>query len=191
VLRQRVERIVDVGANVGYTTLYWSRLFPGARFKAFEPHPLILPTLKANLALNRLSERVLVFPAAAGTKNSVVKLTDAGVGSTVTQMPTGRSFEVPMVDFFEALANEPIDLLKLDCEGAEYDLVSDPRFADLRAKAMVFEWHATAERPHAKREIFKMLTLYKWRVEPISEYGLSQPEFGLLNTGVAWAFNQN
>lgn len=184
-------RIVDVGANVGYSVIYWAGLFRNAAIEAFEPHPEILRALRANLELNGLSERVKIFPVAAGTQNTTAMLTDAGVCSTLTQDRSIGGYEVSVKDFFAAVGHGQIDLLKMDCEGAEYDLIADPRFADLNVISMVLEWHATEQRPAAKQEVFEMLSRRSWRVKPVCETGAPDPKFGLLNTGVAWAFKES
>jgi FkbM family methyltransferase len=186
-----VLRIVDVGSNVGYSVVYWASLFRNAAIEAFEPHPEILRALRANLALNGLNERVKIFPFAAGTQNTTALLTDAGVGSTLTQDRSAAGYEVSVKDFFEAVGSGQIDLLKMDCEGAEYDLIADPRFANLNVKSMVLEWHATEQRPDAKREVFEMLSRRRWKIKPVWESGAPNPSAGLLNNGVAWAFKEN
>jgi len=50
---------------------------------------------------------------------------------------------IDVFDFFKAVEGRKIDFLKLDSEGGEYDLVCDPRFADLDARFLVMEWHLT------------------------------------------------
>ena len=184
-------RIVDVGANVGYSVIYWAALFRNAVIEAFEPHPEMLQALRANLELNGLTDRVKVFPVAAGTHNTTALLTDAGVSSTLTEDQSKSSYEVIVKDFFEVVGSGQIDLLKMDCEGAEYDLIADPRFATLNVNAIVLEWHATGQRPDAKREVFEMLSRQSWKIKPVRESGASSPHTGQLNNGVAWALKES
>jgi hypothetical protein len=44
-----------------------------------------------------------------------------------------------MVDFFEPVTPGRIDLLKLDCEGGEWDILMDRRFPTLDVGAIVLE----------------------------------------------------
>jgi FkbM family methyltransferase len=184
-------RVVDVGANVGYSAIYWASLFRNAAIEAFEPNPEILPALRANLELNGLTDRVKIFPVAAGTKNATALLTDAGVCSSLTEDRSKSGYEVTVKDFFEAVGSGRIDLLKMDCEGSEYDLIADSRFANLNVIFLVLEWHATEHRPNAKREVFEMLSRQRWGIKPVSETGTADRTFGLINTGIAWAFRKN
>ncbi len=45
------QTIIDVGANVGYTTRFFAQMAgPTGKVHAFEPNPLIFPLLKQNVA---------------------------------------------------------------------------------------------------------------------------------------------
>jgi hypothetical protein len=76
--------------------------------------------------------------------------------------PTRVRTEV--VDFFERAGADVIDILKLDCEGSEYDLVMDRRFADLKVRKLLLEWHANKDRPHADLEIIARLHELGWQI---------------------------
>jgi FkbM family methyltransferase len=56
----------DVGANVGYFSLYAATMFPTVRAVCFEPSALTIARLYANVRLNGVQERVLAFPLAIG-----------------------------------------------------------------------------------------------------------------------------
>jgi FkbM family methyltransferase len=141
-----VRRIVDLGANVGYSCLYWCQRYPQSQVTAFEPHPAHLDAIQENLAMNGLLDRVKVVGAAAGTNERHSYLTDGRSSSTVTDQPA--AFQIRVLDIFceQELANK-IDLLKIDIEGSEYEILSDPRFAELNVRAMVVEWHNSPEHP--------------------------------------------
>jgi FkbM family methyltransferase len=51
----------DIGANVGYYSLYATRCVPGARAVCFEPAPLNIARLNANIRLNRADATMLAF----------------------------------------------------------------------------------------------------------------------------------
>ncbi len=135
-----VRLVVDLGANVGFSCLYWLAQYPAARLIAFEPHPGHAAQLRANLAVNGMSGRVELHEAAAGIADGDIALSDAGSSSAV-QEAGGAGLSARMLDLFALLGGERIDLLKLDIEGGEYPLLADPRFAALRPRALVMEWH--------------------------------------------------
>src|SRR5215469_1179989 len=48
-----IKRVVDLGAHVGISVIYWAYRYPEARIDAYEPHPVHLGMLDAHLKLNR------------------------------------------------------------------------------------------------------------------------------------------
>ena len=182
-----VHRIVDVGANVGYTIVYWAEQFPVAHIEAFEPHPEHLSLLSQHLHINNLEERVTVRPVAAGVETESTYLVDAGSSSSVIRQNRHGVIPIQTIDFFEATGTEPIDLLKLDCEGSEYALLMDSRFTKLKVETLVVEWDATPEHPHADGEIAARL-----RDLGRSLYfgGGGKTPYGI-RVGIIWAYKES
>jgi FkbM family methyltransferase len=185
-----VRNIVDVGANVGYSIVYFLHAYPNAFIKAFEPHPVHCRQIERHLVMNRDATRVMLYQAAAGTKEGKGWLTEAGVGSHLIPTQSGAELAVgvEILDFFDCVKGQIIDLLKCDCEGSEYDLLMDDRFAALDVLSLVMEWHATAAHPNAQRDLIERLDRLGFAVESTSYYGIPQPEFGLLANGIVWGY---
>jgi FkbM family methyltransferase len=161
-----VTRIVDVGANVGMSLVYWATRYPNARIVAFEPHPVHVASIKRNLEENGISDRVELHPVAACANAGTVHLTDDEVCSSVTTEPNARTRSIEAVDFFKTLGSEPIDLMKMDVEGGEYELIGDPRFAALRIPRLVLEWHNTTEHPDGRKWCEERLSSFGYTVVP-------------------------
>ena len=183
-----IRRVVDVGANVGYTLVFLARRFPASRFLAFEPHPLNARQAAANIVSNRLQDRVTLRAEAAGTARGRAFISDRSAGSRITRQGGLGLLPVQVVDFFETVGSAEIDLLKIDCEGGEYDLVMDPRFENLRARVLVMEWHLTKEHPAADVELMQRLAECGWELLPTCEYRHFMPENGLYGCGLVWGF---
>jgi FkbM family methyltransferase len=182
-----VHRIVDVGANVGYTVVYWAEQFPVAHIEAFEPHPEHLCLLAQNVHINNLEERVTVRPVAAGVEADSAYLVDAGSSSKVIKQNRHGAISIQAVDFFEAIGTEPIDLLKLDCEGSEYALLMDGRFKKLKVETLVVEWDATPEHPHADHEIAARL---QHLGRSLYFGGSGKTPYGI-RAGIIWAYKES
>jgi FkbM family methyltransferase len=153
---------VDLGSNTGISVVYWAWRYPSAQIDAFEPHPVHLAMLEAHLQLNRIGSRVAVHPVAVGTSAGTARLTDEQ-GSSRIESSITDGFSVPVVDFFEAVGGKRIDLLKMDIEGAEYDIFMDQRFAELDLGSIAFEWHSYPPHPDADSQIFSRLEQLGWR----------------------------
>jgi FkbM family methyltransferase len=133
-----VRRVVDLGANVGYSVLYWLARFPFCEVDAYEPHPGHARQAARNIGLNGALHRVKLNQAGAGAKARDANLSDRGSGSTIGD---GGELDIAIVDVFPDLLRAPIDILKMDIEGGEYELMADPRFEQISARAIFMEWH--------------------------------------------------
>jgi FkbM family methyltransferase len=121
-------RILDCGANIGLASLWLTGRFPDARVTAFEPDPALCAILRRNLRVNGRS-RVEVVAAAVWSAKGRLPFrpdgADSGALAAVTMNEGGAAIEVDAERLREWIAREPIDLLKLDVEGAELDVLRD------------------------------------------------------------------
>jgi FkbM family methyltransferase len=142
-----VRTVVDVGANVGAATLWFARRSRQAAIVAVEPAPESLVTLEANLRTNGLGNRVRVVPAALSGRTGSVFLTRNG--SSVYAQTAGvpspgaeRVQAVALPELLELCELGQVDVLKLDCEGAEFDgLLACDEPLLRRVGAIVGEYH--------------------------------------------------
>ena len=138
-----IRRVLDVGANVGWFALAARSHFPGATIHAYEPNPAAVQFLRHNTELLG----VVAHPEAVGASAGRVSLTIRGGRSVHAQTVDGG--DIPQVVFADALARlGGADLVKLDCEGAEWPMLDDPApWAGVRW--LTTEYHLWA-RPGAK-----------------------------------------
>lgn len=146
-------RILDVGANIGMATLYFKQSFPKARISAFEPDPSISEVLQKNLIAFGHRD-VDVYRVAvsdhAGTKNFSPDNSDGGRfaadGENVVSV-------VRMRDWLD----EPVDLLKIDIEGAEFDVIIDCRDRLKNVTRLFVEYHSFTSKPQRLPELLTIV----------------------------------
>ena len=121
--------VVDVGAHVGYYTLLAARCVGrSGRVYAFEPAPENFGVLQHNIAQNNLAN-VVAEQLAVTRQSSLAKFTISEVDSAshtlATSLVRGREIEVRTVSLDDYFASNgtPIDVMKLDAEGAEADIL--------------------------------------------------------------------
>ena len=142
--KREIRYIVDLGANVGYASLYLMSQYPSAELLALEPHANFFSQLQKHVVRNGLQQRCDLWLAAAGTSEGVAALSDAGSSSRLLSESAEEGRLVRVVDFFERVGGKPIDILKIDIEGAEFSLLADRRFFNLDARYVALEWHESA-----------------------------------------------
>ncbi len=122
--------IVDIGAGLGDFTIFAARRAPNGRVFAYEPAPDSIELLRGNLAINATSNAE-AFPYAVSDKAGTLSLdVSGGVAVQYSTVDTldgpGSRIEVKSVALADVLAALPggtCDLLKIDAEGAEYDML--------------------------------------------------------------------
>lgn len=135
------QTVYDVGANIGFFTILCSRLV-GSQGKvyAFEPIPENVVTLRHNIALNKLTNVIVVeqaLSASTGTAEMFVSPWSAfhslnvdGASKRENHGPDGGQITVATVALDEFVQGDGIsapDLIKLDVEGAELLVVEGMR----------------------------------------------------------------
>jgi FkbM family methyltransferase len=174
--------VVDIGANIGAWVLRLAEQRPGLTAVCYEPDPAAASYLKRNLVLNGLEERVNVRSEAISDRTGIASLFQARPGDGTSSLrPVShavrfeRETSVRTVSFSKAMERieGEVSLIKIDCEGAEYDIVCHtPLDAWERIKRVVVEYHpAPAEKLDALRGRFGDLgfTMIKERRRTIGE----------------------
>lgn len=138
--------IVDCGANIGAFSLFASQMAPHSRIFAIEPFPSTYRGLCEILESNRLNQRVTALNVAVvGVPRSVMMDDREGVASHSRRISEGVGVNVrgmSLEQIMEEQGLDEIDLLKVDIEGAEYELVRDTPISALRKMRRIgLEYH--------------------------------------------------
>ncbi len=157
-----VRTIIDIGANVGFFSLAARGHYPHATIHAYEPNPRVLPFLSSNLSKLDIG----VYPEAVGASNGFVSMLDAGP-SNQAQTCSSDHGEIAVIAFDRAIQRigGQVDLLKLDCEGAEWDLLQLPEcwkhIRNLRMEYHLFHGETFAQVEEALRRLGFAIILAK------------------------------
>jgi FkbM family methyltransferase len=140
--------VVDVGAGVGDFAIRSARRWPEARVVAVEPFPGSYELLLENVARNSVSNVDTLPYAVIGSAEPAVRLAVDGEEPVLhsTSARGGRALLDVEARTLERLFLERdierCDVLKLDCEGAEYGILLNASPAVLaRVDAVVLEYH--------------------------------------------------
>lgn len=122
--------VIDIGASLGDFAIHAARQNPRGIVFAYEPSPDSFALLQKNIRLNNI-RNIVAFPQAVNGQLQELQL-EVGSGVPVTYSTVSRNHatdsQVLNVNattldvLFADLCLEYCDLLKVDCEGAEYDI---------------------------------------------------------------------
>lgn len=124
--------LLDLGANIGAFSVYAAARARDVRVYAYEPLPEFFAQLQRNVRLNGIEDRVHCFQSAvsADVEARILHVSSPGVYFPTLVAPTASPAQdarpVPcttLTEIMETNALERVDLMKMDCEGSEYDIL--------------------------------------------------------------------
>jgi FkbM family methyltransferase len=168
-LEPRGKVILDIGANIGCSTVWFRALYPGASILACEPARDALALLHANAGS---LEDIRIFPCGLFDRDCKTKLfhgVESGVTNSIGRSAhnTGDHEVVTLRRASSFLAEQGVGqivLLKLDAEGAEVPILRDVSHLLDRVEAVALEYHAERDRLEIDRLLSLRFVLCQGRI---------------------------
>lgn len=165
--------IIDCGAHIGMSILYFKRCYPNAQILAFEPNPETFQVLEQNIKQNNL-QGVQLVNAAASTgdgelpfyvrQDSTITWGDTSLkGAIVGPEQQWRTISVAAVRL-SSYITRPVDYLKIDIEGMEETVLREikeklPLIKEIRSE---FHCNSTNEANNIERTL-SLLSEYNFK----------------------------
>jgi len=153
--------IIDGGSNIGLSILYYKSVYPDARIIGFEPDPAVYPYLEENIRRNGITDVQLRQAGLAAREGNLTLLSDGACGSALAPhaarigTETWTRYEVPCVRL-SAFITEPVDMLKLNIEGAEWEVLHEAGERLHLVRRVLIEYHHL---PGLERNLHQILGL--------------------------------
>lgn len=137
--------VLDIGANIGDTAVYF--VAAGAsRVIAIEPSNSNFLIAKANISSNHMEDKVIILHGALSSVGGSTRINDfSNVNTLVAPDSTQGKFEVELFTIPDLISRYSLmdAILKMDCEGCEYDsLMSATNDCLRKFKQIKIEYHA-------------------------------------------------
>lgn len=164
--------IIDVGANIGVFATYAATRAHGVKVYAYEPFPENVNWLRKNIESSRLANVEIHQQAVAGS--SGVRFLQSDPKHWIMHSLSGREanggdLAVNCVSLDEIIGRHQIkqcDLLKLDCEGSEYEILQGCAPDTLRrVRRIVAEYHEGPHHIGTGRELCRFLEARSFRID--------------------------
>jgi len=135
-----IHSILDIGGNQGLFSVYARSLHPDAAIHVYEPNPAMQKHLKTNCSPLNID----IFEEGVAARDGVcaLQLTEE---ANQTRIVTTEGGDVAVTSIARAIdrMGGSVDLLKLDCEGFEWDILTD-RDSLRRVRWLAMEYHLWA-----------------------------------------------
>ena len=140
--------VVDLGANIGLTSIWYCQQYGATKIVAVEPNPSNAALIRQNFTNNRING--IVIQAAIGATDGTVtffssKESNLGRVVSIEEQVNNNREQVKMISMTTLLANfeldDDLDLVKIDIEGGEQQLLAENLSWLTRTKAMIVEFH--------------------------------------------------
>jgi FkbM family methyltransferase len=148
--------VIDIGANAGFFSMFAASRFDQPKILSYEPIPVNFRQLQKNRELNPQHDIHPHQNAVAGKAGEITLTFDPSdsftTSASMTRKQEGEEIKVTCVtlkDIFEKYGLERCDFLKMDCEGAEYDIFYNcPEDILSRIDQIAMEVHKGTEPRH-------------------------------------------
>jgi len=136
--------VVDIGANIGDTSIYFA-LRGAKKVIAIEPLPLNYESAKKNIQLNELRSKIDLQLAGCSNKIGYIEIDSEKSGMFYfAESEKDSSVRIPLVTLDNICKKYDIHsgILKIDCEGCEYEVILSTSDETLRRfNGIQIEYH--------------------------------------------------
>lgn len=148
--------IIDCGANIGLSVIYMKKQYPNAEIVAFEPDNQNFELLTKNVEAGGY-KNIELRKEAVWTENTTVHFSSTGTTDSHISTKNSGSVEVA-TKRLKDLFTRKIDFLKIDIEGAEYQVLKDIAEKLDLVDNMFIEYHGSFEENNQFLDMLKTIS---------------------------------
>lgn len=168
--------IVDCGANLGMSVIYFKELYPESTIVAFEPDSYIFEFLNKNVASFGYNYVELINAAVWDSEGIIPFLAEGGAGGRIeTGKNDGHLAIVKTVRLKDYITCKQVDFLKIDIEGAEYQVLKDCSNELHNVNLLFIEYHSLSEKNQKLHEILEIISNAGFRYQIKEAYSSKYP----------------
>lgn len=145
-------RIIDCGSNLGFSIIYFKKLFPKANITGFEPDNDICTMAKYNLEKFDIDDVDLQQKAVWINNDPMIFAKLGSLSGHFVDKDADNTIRIESVRLKDYL-HEKIDFLKIDIEGPEFEIIKDCSSSLKNVENIFVEYHSFAENPQMIGEL--------------------------------------
>lgn len=181
--------IIDCGAHIGTSVVFFKSLYPGCRIIAFEPDGESFKLLQHN---TKNFQQVTLEQKAVWTHHNGVNFDNRGdMSSAIVEDGQPKQGTLTPSTRLRDYLNQPVDMLKLDIEGAEVDVLDDCKDLLHNVKNLFVEFHGKAGDPAKLQRLLSLLAAYKFNYYIKQAHDWSATPFFKIKDTTGWDVQLN
>ena len=161
--------VIDVGAHIGLFTIYASQFCTNGKIYSFEPVIENYQLLLENIQLNNLNYVTSFNQAVSNSDDSIDLFLNSDESGHSMFSKSSESIKInstSLQNFFDENKIDHCDFIKLDCEGAEYEIIRNlPVEYFQKINKFVIEYHMADTHPELLIELKKTLSEQNFKIE--------------------------
>lgn len=172
----RTPIIIDCGSNIGLSCIYFKTLYPDARITAIEADPEIVNTLSSNLEnfdLLDIEIKNLAIGSGRGQVFFRPEGADSGRVVATKDQTDSELIEIESISL-DDLISQPVDLLKIDIEGAETIALAACSKLSMVDRIFV-EYHSFVDQKQTLHKLISVLAENDFRYSIHQQFASKQP----------------
>ena len=164
--------IIDIGAHTGLFTLYASQYCTNGIIFCFEPVEENYSILLDNIKQNNL-KNVKPFKSAVSKSESTITIyrnkDEAGHSMFSSTSHALKVDSISLKKIIDENSMDIYDLIKLDCEGAEYEIIESlPLEYFKKISKMIIEYHFADSKPKLVNDLKTKLMTASFKISQVS-----------------------
>lgn len=167
--------IIDCGANMGLSILFFSKLYPDSIILAFEPDESVIPYIEKNIWLQELTNVKLIKKAVWKEEAELQFYTDEGLGGRIGNKYKGKSPKTISSVRLRNFLNKPVEMLKIDIEGSEYEVIKDCEDFLHNINHIFIEYHSCFDEEQYLDDLLMILKNKGFRYHLRESFSRNQP----------------
>ena len=150
--------IIDAGANIGLSTIYFKLLYPEAKIIAFEPDEKAYNALQYNVNSFGLNDVQLIKKGIWNDNTRLKFYAEGADGGRIATASEGNQIVDIEVERLAPYLDNKIDFLKMDIEGVEVNVIKDCQDRLVNVENIFVEYHSFANQPQQLHALLKILS---------------------------------
>jgi FkbM family methyltransferase len=165
--------VIDIGANIGDSAIYFA-LNGAKKVIALEPYPHLFNLATKNVKENNLEGQIEILNAGYGKDGEIFVDEDvkADLGTILKSSGNGKPIRIYSLESLVKIFSLENAVLKMDCEGCEYNLLNEDNSIIRKFSQIQIEYH------YGYKKLVKKLNKAGFQVEYVNREG--SEKFGLI-----------